>query len=108
MILLLDENLPKQLLSDFPEHEVFTIQQKGWNGKTNGELLKLMLEAKIDVFLTADKNLQHQQNFKKYPIPVSVINVFRLNYAQIKSLIPQIKDLLKSSLPTGPTAVSNS
>jgi predicted nuclease of predicted toxin-antitoxin system len=41
MKLLLDENLPKQLLKDFPEHEVYTIQQKGWNGKTNGELLEV-------------------------------------------------------------------
>ncbi len=28
MKLLLDENLPYQLSLDFPEHEVFTIQQK--------------------------------------------------------------------------------
>ena len=105
MKLLLDENLPKQLLNDFSEYEVSTIQQNGWGGKTNGELLKLMLEAKVDVFLTADKNLQHQQNFRKYPIPVLVINVFRLNYNQIKLLIPQMKKLLKSSLPIGPTVV---
>jgi predicted nuclease of predicted toxin-antitoxin system len=70
MKLLLDENLPKQLLNDFSEYEALTIQQNDWGGKTNGELLKLMLAAKIDAFLTADKNLQHQQNFKKYPIPV--------------------------------------
>jgi len=106
MKLLLDENLLKQLLNDFFEYEVSTIQQNGWSGKTNGELLKLMLEAKVDVFLTADKNLQHQQNFTKYPIPVLVINVFRLNYNQIKPLIPQIKKLLKSSLPIGSTVVS--
>lgn len=31
MRLLLDENLPKQLKQDFPEHEVFTVRDKGWN-----------------------------------------------------------------------------
>jgi predicted nuclease of predicted toxin-antitoxin system len=56
MKLLLDENLPKQLLNDFSEFEVSTIQQNDWSGKTNGELLKLMVAAKVNVFLTADKN----------------------------------------------------
>ena len=32
MKLLLDENLPKRLRGDFPEHEVFTVREKGWNG----------------------------------------------------------------------------
>ena len=69
MKLLLDENLPKRLKKDFPEHEVYTVRDKGWNGKTNGALLALMLEDGFDVLLTFDKNLQHQQNFDKYPIP---------------------------------------
>jgi len=107
MRLRLDENLPNQLLKDFPEHEVSTIQQKGWGGKSNGELLKLMLSSEFEVFLTADKNLQHQQNFRKYPIPVLVIHVFRLNYNQIKPLMPQIKKLLESSLVNGPTVISS-
>jgi hypothetical protein len=66
-----------------------------------------MLESDVEVFLTADKNLQHQQNFKKYPIPVLVIHVFRLNYIQIKALIPQIKKLLEGSLANGPTVISS-
>jgi len=41
MRLLLDENLPKRLKADFPDHEIFTVREKGWNGIKNGELLKL-------------------------------------------------------------------
>ena len=37
MKLLLDENLPKRLKADFPEHEIYTVRDKGWNGKKNGE-----------------------------------------------------------------------
>jgi len=44
MKLLLDENLPKRLKLDFPEHEIFTVSDKSRNSKKNGELLKLMLE----------------------------------------------------------------
>ncbi len=65
-----------------------------------------MMEDGIEIFLTADKNLQHQQNFKKYPIPVLVINVFRLNYNQIKPLIPKIKEALQSNLSNGSTIIS--
>ena len=63
MRLLPDENLPKRLKSDFPDHEVFTVREKGWNGIKNGEILQLMLANNFDALLTFDKNLQHQQNF---------------------------------------------
>jgi predicted nuclease of predicted toxin-antitoxin system len=32
MKLLLDENLPKKLIADFPNHEVVTVRDMGWNG----------------------------------------------------------------------------
>lgn len=70
MRLLLDENLPKRLKSNFPDHEVFTVRERAWNGFKNGQLLQLMLSDNFDALLTFDKNLQHQQNFLKYPIAV--------------------------------------
>jgi hypothetical protein len=62
MKLLLDENLPKRLKQDFPEHETYTVRDRSWNGKRNGELLLLMIEAGFEAFLTFDKNFQFQQN----------------------------------------------
>ena len=61
----LDENLSRRPKQDFAEHEIFTVRDKGWNGIQNGELLSLMLAAGFQALLTFDKNLQHQQNFKK-------------------------------------------
>ena len=43
MRLLLDENLPKKLKSDFPGHEIYTVADKGWQSFTNGKLLELMM-----------------------------------------------------------------
>jgi len=60
MRLLLDENLPKRLKLDYPEHEIYTVRDKGWNGIKNGELLNLLLQNSFDALLTFDKNLQHQ------------------------------------------------
>jgi predicted nuclease of predicted toxin-antitoxin system len=105
MKLLLDENLPKRLKQDLPEHEVHTVADKRWNGKKNGELLQLMLEEGFDALVTFDKNLQYQQNFGKYPIAVLVLNAEDNTYLSLKELVPQVKSLLDFPLPPGPTEI---
>jgi len=95
MLLLLDENLPKRLKLDFPQHEIFTVRDKGWNGIKNGELLKLLLEHQFDALLTFDKNLQHQQNFAKYTITVFVLSATINSYEELTKLSPRVKEYLK-------------
>jgi predicted nuclease of predicted toxin-antitoxin system len=107
MRLLLDENLPKHLKSDFPDHEVFTVREKGWNGIKNGEILQLMLADNFNALLTFDKNLQHQQNFSKYPIAVFVLTAFNNTYAELSPLAPHINQILETGiLKPGPTIIS--
>ncbi|EMR01175.1 DUF5615 family PIN-like protein [Cesiribacter andamanensis] len=91
MKLLLDENLPKRLKLDFPEHEIYTVHDKGWDGKKNGELMRLLVADTFDALLTFDKNLQHQQNFNTYTIPVLVLNAPSNTYLTLKELVPNIK-----------------
>lgn len=110
MKLLLDENIPRQLKRDInelvgPPHEVFTVREKGWSGKLNGELLQLMLADESDVFITADKNLHHQQNFEEYPISVIVFSAYRITYEYFKPLIPKLKQVLVADLSNGPTII---
>jgi hypothetical protein len=107
MRLLLDENWPKRLKSDFYNHEVFTVREKEWNGIKNGELLQLMLSNDFDALLTFDKNLQHQQNFSKCPIAVFVLTAFNNTYDELSPLIPQINQILETGiLKPGPTVIS--
>jgi predicted nuclease of predicted toxin-antitoxin system len=101
MRLLLDENLPKRLKLDFPEHEIYTVRDKGWDGKKNGELMRLMVDDNFDALLTFDKNLQHQQNFKKYTIPVLVLNASSNTYLTLKDLVPKIKEALSEDILSG-------
>lgn len=105
MKLLIDENLPKRLKKDFSEHEIFTVSDKNWNSKKNGELLELMLREKFDALLTFDKNLQHQQNFTTYPILVIILNAQDNTYSTLQPLIPQIHQLLKSQRTPGPIEI---
>jgi len=107
MLLLLDENLPKKLKLDFVEHEIYTTSDKGWNGIKNGELLKLLIEHQFSALLTFDKNLQHQQNFKKYTITVFVLSASINSYDELTKLTPKIKYFLaKEALPIGPIEIT--
>lgn len=106
MRILLDENIPRQLKSDFRDLEIFTVRDKGWEGVKNGVLLGLMLENNFDALITFDKNLQHQQNFSKYSITVFVLNSSINTYIELTKLTPQIKDLIyKGNLPSGPLII---
>jgi hypothetical protein len=57
---LLDENLPHDLISALVGHSVSTVQGFGWEGTKNGALLK-PATGLIDAFVTIDGNLQYQQ-----------------------------------------------
>jgi hypothetical protein len=106
MRILLDENLPKKLKLDFPEHEVHTVRDKKWNGIQNGALLKLLEENGFDVFLTFDKNLEHQQNFKKYTVAVFILSAAINRYNILTALTPRIKSYLEAGLvPNSPPIV---
>ena len=96
MRLLLDENLPKRLKLDFPEHEIYTVSDKGWNGIKNGELLKLLTKNNFDALLTFDKNLQHQQNFAKYTITVFTLSAKINSYEELTKVTPKIKKILNN------------
>jgi predicted nuclease of predicted toxin-antitoxin system len=101
MKLLLDENLPKKLKQDFSEHEIYTVTDKSWNGKKNGELLLLMLDEGFDALLTFDRNLEHQQNFSKYPLAVIVLMAENNTYIVLSELVEKIKSELEKPLQAG-------
>ena len=45
MRLLLDEQLPRHLAREIGGHDVSTVQQRGWAGLKNGELLRVAADA---------------------------------------------------------------
>ncbi len=78
MKLLLDESIPRQLISDFPETiEVTTVQQMEWAGTKNGVLLALAAESGFGAFVTADKGIEYQHNPESFPLPVVVLLGYR-------------------------------
>ncbi len=98
MRLLLDESLPRRLGRELPGHQVVTVPEMGWAGKTNGELLSLA-RGEFDAFLTADQNLQYQQSLSESDIPIVVLGAQTNRFDDLKSLIPDVLSALEKIRP---------
>ena len=96
MKILLDESLPRKLIEDFgTENEVWTVRDKGWLGKKNGDLLKLMIDDNFEMFVTVDRNLPYQQNLIRFPLTIFVLCAVNNRRETLAKLIPQVFDRIK-------------
>lgn len=93
MKILLDECVPRKLKREFPDHEVMTVVQRGWSGKKNGELLRLMA-TEFDIFITIDQNLQYQQNLEGATICIIVIHAPSNRLEALLPLVSEIKEAI--------------
>lgn len=72
MKVLLDEGVPRVIQKHLTNFSVLTVEDQGWRGVHNGELLSLM-SPEFQVLVTTDKNISHQQNFAKHGISLIVL-----------------------------------
>jgi predicted nuclease of predicted toxin-antitoxin system len=98
MRLLLDGSLPRRLRDHLPGHQVSTVVEAGWGGVKNGELLRLA-GTEFDVFVTADRNLRHQQNLAALPIAVVVVVAASNELPVILPLVPDLMAAMSSLQP---------
>lgn len=95
MKLLLDENLPTRLKFRFSsQFLVSTVSERKWNANKDQEILGLCESNKIDVFITADKNLIYQQNLKDTKLLIIVLNAKDNRYATLKESISSIENAI--------------
>lgn len=99
MRILIDECVPRRLLSAFSGYDVATVPHMGWSGKKNGELLKLMIGAGFDIFITVDQNLQYQQNLEGAAVATLVLCAETNSYDDLHALIPKIKETISIAKP---------
>ena len=100
MKLLLDESIPRQLSRHFPKRfEVHTAGQMGWAGLENGELITQAAAHGFDALITADQNIEHQQNLDNLPMPVLVLTGYRTRLQDLQPLVPKAVEVLAG----GPT-----
>jgi len=95
MRVLLDECVTRDLKPEFVGHEVFTIEDAGLKGLTNGKLLAAAA-GKYDVFVTVDQNLQYQQNLGTFLIGIVVLKAPRSTYPMLAPLMPKVLGILQA------------
>ncbi len=93
MRVLLDESLPRQLVGELVGHDVHTVASLGWAGLDNGELLRRARREGFPVLVTADQNIQYQQN-----VPASGVSiiVFEALTNRMEDLLPLVPSLLEA------------
>ena len=102
MKLLLDEQVPRQLTASFPTgFEVRTVSQRGWSGTKNGRLLQLASENGFVALITADKNIEHQQNLSNLPVMLIVLVAYGNRLQDLVPLVPGILDVLEHNSDPG-------
>lgn len=99
MRVLLDEQLPRKLAFELTGHEVSTVQQEGWAGLRNGELLQAAAMRGIEVFVTKDQSLEFQQNLARAEIAVVVLNAPSHDLEILPPLIPALLASLEGIQP---------
>jgi predicted nuclease of predicted toxin-antitoxin system len=90
MKVLIDECSPKALKRHLTDHghECITVQQTGWAGKKNGELLDLA-ELLFDVLVALDTNVQYQQNLAGRKIAVVVLHSSSNRLEHLRQYFPE-------------------
>jgi hypothetical protein len=98
MRVLLDECVTRKLRRDFQGHEVHTVEEAGFKGLKNGNLLR-SASGQYDVLVTVDQNLQYQQNVKLLNLAILVLAAKRNSYEALHPLTNQALDALKQIKP---------
>ena len=98
MKILIDACLPRRLKAELPGHSVFTVPEMGWAGKKNGELLALM-SGVFDVFMTADQNLQYQQQIAQHTIAFIVLVAASNKLESLTLLMPELLGIFPTIQP---------
>ncbi|MFN7115667.1 MAG: DUF5615 family PIN-like protein [Saprospiraceae bacterium] len=94
--MLLDENLPRPLKKHFSsDFDITTVPDLGWQSKKDTALLEAMMQEGIEVLITADRNLQFQQNFEKYPIHLVVLLSYDNRYKTLINKVAEIEHHLR-------------
>jgi hypothetical protein len=91
LLILLDEQLPRQLARHLVGHNVRTVQQPSWAGLKNGVLLGKAEAAGFAVVVTGDQGIEHQQNLATRKLGIVVLGGAS---NALEDLLPLVADAL--------------
>jgi predicted nuclease of predicted toxin-antitoxin system len=96
MKILLDECVPWPMHKLLIGHVCSTVQDQGWGGIKNGELLR-RAEEEFDLFITSDQNIRYQQNLAGRRIAILELSTNDIGRIQSARLL--IEEALEKVAP---------
>lgn len=102
MKVLFDENVPAPLREFLKPHSEATVQEQGWAGISNGDLVRRS-EGVFDVLLLADKNLRYQQNLAQRR--VALVELPTNRWPLLQTMLPRILEAVASATPGSYTVI---
>ena len=97
--LLLDESVPKGLAGCLPDRfHTDTAPKMGWSGLDNGELLSAASAESFTALITADQNMEYQQNTKNLPLALIVLIARSNRVEDLRPLVPDIIRLIDAGI----------
>ena len=107
MRVLLDENLPVELIGDFNGHECAHVVSIGWAGTQNGDLLAKAESAGFNVLLTLDSGIPKQHDLSRRSLAVVLVKPEGQGPASVRALVEKILVALDSCKSGEVITVSN-
>ena len=100
MRVLIDECAPKTLKTELTAkgYNCMTVQEAGWSGRENGELLALA-EARFEVLVTVDQNMRYQQNVTGRKIALLILRGRSNRLVDLQPHFPACIEALRSIQP---------
>jgi predicted nuclease of predicted toxin-antitoxin system len=96
MRILLDECVPWPMHRLLSSHSCSTVQDLGWGGIKNGDLLQ-RAEGEFDLFITSDQNIRYQQNLAGRHI--AILELSSNDISRIQAASALIEEALEEIQP---------
>lgn len=74
---------------------MFSVSYRGWQGKENGELLRIAAN-EFDAFITMDRGIPHQQNLGEINIGIILLEAKSNRFEDLAPLISEVNAVLKT------------
>ena len=85
-------------MRELSEFHVRTVADAGWAGTKNGRLLRLAA-GEFDVFLTADRNLPHQQTLGTLDLGFVVLSAGSTKLNDLRAIASLIRKAIADAQP---------
>jgi hypothetical protein len=94
---LLDESLPRPWKREIPDHDVVHVADLSWQGIKNGELLRRAAAEQFAALVTADRNIEFQQDITRVGLGVVLVHARTNRIQDLRGLTPALLEALVGS-----------